>query len=74
MLFYRYLSRDGFVGNVKKMDLTIVNILEYIRMKSNIATKIISSILHDKSKTFACDIWFKIFARYGTPYDKKLDE
>lgn len=59
---------------LKKMESTIVNILEYIRMKSNIATKIISSILHDKSKTFACDIWFKIFARYGTPYDKKLDE
>lgn len=45
MLFYRYISRDGFVENVKINGIIIVNILEYIRTKNDIATNIISSIL-----------------------------
>lgn len=32
MLFYRYLSRDGFVENVKINGIIIVNILEYVRI------------------------------------------
>lgn len=66
MLFYRYLSRDGFVGNVKKMDSTIVNILEYIRIKNNIATKIISSILLFTTKVKHLHVIYGSRSSHGT--------
>lgn len=68
MLFYRYLSRDGFVGNVKIVESSIVNILEYIRMKNNIATKIISSILLFTTKVKHLYVRYGSRSSHGTVY------
>lgn len=56
----------NLLETLKEMESSIVNILEYIRMKNNIATKIISSILLFTTKVKHLHVRYGSRSSHGT--------